>query len=468
MILKKLKAAKPNASARACAWYVGSNVISRAAAFAFTPIFTRLLTPKEFGVFSLYTSLMGIFSVVTTLEISGGVMYRGLVKFEGQEQRNFLASAIFVQTGISALSLVVYLLFRRFINEATSLSTPFSTVLILQVFFNSVTGIFFAKKRYNGEHSLISLINITNGIAAPLAAISLIKLGVTVGARIYSSLAISAAFAIPIIFFLLKGTKPYFKEGRKFIFSFSLPMLPHHLATSVITHSEKIIIARTIGESALGKYSLAYSVGFIPSLITGGVSLALTPWIMRRLREKSGPLVGKTLISATRLLCFSILVFMSVAPNIFNFLASGEFLSALPAIYPIAVSVIFNFLSSAMTSCLLYYEKPKLITKNSVLCAVINVFSSILLTRVFGYVGTAYSVLLSAILLFILNAASVHKMSDGSILKLKEVSFPFIAFFLFALLTFLLRQSDFARLLLFCALILIVLWEAKRCKELLI
>lgn len=465
MISKKKKALKPNASARACAWYVGSNVISRGAAFAFTPIFTRLLSPREFGVFSLYMSLMGIFSVLTTLEISGGVMYRGLVKFDGERQRSFIASAVFAEMTVSALSLAVYLLFKRFINGATSLNTAFSTILILQVFVNSATSIYFAKKRFSGQHARISLINITNGIGAPLCAILLINLGVSVGARIYASFAVSAIFAIPIIISLTRGASP-FKEGWRFIFSFSLPMLPHHLASSLITHGEKIIIARTIGETALGKYSLAYSVGFIPSLITSGFSLVLTPWIMKRLREENISTVSQTLLSVTRLISVAILVFMSVAPNIFKFLASREFYPALSAVYPIAVSVIFSFLSSAMTSCLLYYEKPKTITKNSVLCAAASIISSIFFTRIFGYVGTAYSVLLSSILLFLLNLRSTHKISEGGIFVLKGLGYPFLVFTLLAVMTYILRQSDLARSLVFCALILIILGEGKRCKRL--
>ena len=51
------------------AWSVISALLSRGAGVIFTPIFTRILTPSEFGVYSLYTSLMGLFTAICTLDI---------------------------------------------------------------------------------------------------------------------------------------------------------------------------------------------------------------------------------------------------------------------------------------------------------------------------------------------------------------------------------------------------------------
>ena len=85
--------------------YVISNTLSRGFAFLFTPIFTRVLSPEEYGVYSLYTSILTIVTVFTTPDTSGGAIYRVLAK-EGTDNDNVVSSALGLQL-ISSLSLLI-------------------------------------------------------------------------------------------------------------------------------------------------------------------------------------------------------------------------------------------------------------------------------------------------------------------------------------------------------------------------
>ena len=61
-----------NVPALAGIWYTASSFLERGSAIIFTPIYTRLLSPEEYGVYSVYNGFLGIVSVFATLEISGG------------------------------------------------------------------------------------------------------------------------------------------------------------------------------------------------------------------------------------------------------------------------------------------------------------------------------------------------------------------------------------------------------------
>ena len=60
-------------------WYTIGNIIIKGIPFFTIPIFTRLLTTNDFGIYSIYLSYEEILSVVIGLGISGTVK---IAKFE--------------------------------------------------------------------------------------------------------------------------------------------------------------------------------------------------------------------------------------------------------------------------------------------------------------------------------------------------------------------------------------------------
>ena len=101
---KVIQTKRINKPALAGLWYTVSAFLERGSAIIFTPVYTRLLLPSEYGIYSLYVGLMGIVTVFATLEISGGAVYRGLKEF-GKES-SFIPSAL----GLISLSSVIFLL----------------------------------------------------------------------------------------------------------------------------------------------------------------------------------------------------------------------------------------------------------------------------------------------------------------------------------------------------------------------
>ncbi|RHU99736.1 hypothetical protein DXB96_14985 [Clostridium sp. OM07-10AC] len=73
--------------AKASVWFILSNVILKGISFFTLPIFSRLLTPDEYGTVSVYNSWVATVSIITTLTIWGGVFNVGMVKFEDDYKR---------------------------------------------------------------------------------------------------------------------------------------------------------------------------------------------------------------------------------------------------------------------------------------------------------------------------------------------------------------------------------------------
>lgn len=468
MITKNKRLPKINLPATAALWYSAANMISRGATFIFTPLFTRVLSPGEYGIYSLYTSYMGIFTVITTLELSGNAAYIGLNKFDGQGKDKFISSALGLQFFLSASALTLYIIFKSAINRATSLTSPLTVLLFIQIFINSAEGLYFAKKRYSYDYKPVTIINIASGILSPLLALIMIRSGVGGIARITAPLIVSGAFSLHVIFEILgKGKSLYAKDVWNFLLSVCLPMLPHYLSLSVIAQNDKIIIAKMLGEASVGKYSVAYSTGYVLSLITGGLALGFTPWIIRKLKTTETKKIRDAIGASMSAICALTLVFLAAVPEIFGLLAPNEYRRAISVIYPVSASVTFAFLSSLLTSCILHFNKPRLLLKNSSASAVLSVFLSIILIRNFGYIGGACSTFLSYLIIFSLNLSTSKKLLGENPISRRALIKCISLLLFFSPLLYILRGVLASRIILLSAFVMIFAPDIKRCKNLL-
>ncbi len=460
---------KLNRGAVASLWSIASTVLCRGLGFLFTPIFTRVLSPEEYGIYPLYVSLMGVFTVIITLEASGGAIYRALARLDTKERDGFLSSLLGAELILTLIFTLIYLLFRERINALTSLGTSLTLVLFLQIFLNMAEGIYFASKRYAGDYRTVAIINIARGATVPLLSLLMIRLGFSGEGRIFAPLITSFLISLPTVIGIIKRGRTLFSRSVwRYISRMLLPMLPHYLATSLIAGCDKIIIARLLSDADVGKYSAVYSIGFTLSLVTGGLMLVLTPWLMRKLKEGRGGQISEVCTAAVKLIVFATLIFLSVLPEVLRIVATREYYESGGVAYLASLSVVFSFLSSFFGSILLYYEKPLLITKNSLICAALTILLTIAAIRSSGYIGASLVSLFSYLLLFVENAVSVYrKTPQKKILNVKALLKHSAFMFTFAFIIFYLRFSFVARLLITAALVLMLLPSIKSYKKIL-
>jgi len=135
-----------NIPASAGIWYTITSFIERGSVIIFTPIYTRLLLPEAYGVYSLYTSILGIATVIITLEISGGAVYRGLKEFS--ERDTFISSALGLISLSTIVFFLIYLIFSTRINSAVGFDTRILSILFIQVFLNGIRSLKISEAKF--------------------------------------------------------------------------------------------------------------------------------------------------------------------------------------------------------------------------------------------------------------------------------------------------------------------------------
>jgi O-antigen/teichoic acid export membrane protein len=439
---------------KASAIYTASNLSARALSLFMTPIFTRLLTPSEYSIYPLFLGLTGIFSTLITLEVSGGLIFSGLLKFKGKSEDGFIFSAFLSELLPAAVFSLIYIIFKRRINVALGLSGGLIPLLITQVLLNSAINIFISKIRFHGAHKRAALISGALGFLSTPISLIFIRLGFGGRSRVLALLLTTMFFALPILVSLLKkGIRSLKFAHFSFIYKKALPLLPHYISLALISSGGRIIISKFLGGEALGKYSAAHSVGLAVTVIFTALISALSPKVSALTERKENESLSRIFKLSYKSSAFLILIFFCAANEIYKFASPRQYYSANAVIYFSSLGALFNFVSNLAFFSIVNSGEEKKLTKNSILFAALALPSSILLTKSFGYIGTAISEL-GISFIRMLFTLSILKKNGKCFIKRGYYLVFSIIIFIISYAIYLFNSSPVSRIMLATAIIL--------------
>ncbi len=407
---KRLKAKdKPllRTPARASLWYTAASFAAKGIGFAVTPLFTRILSASEYGVYPLYCGWFSVLSVVMTLEVGGAFLYRGFSKFEGRRP-DFTKSALFLLFSLFLPISFVFFLFIDKISVISGLPVFLLTILAAHTLSESLISVICTSERYFYGYKRVFSANVAPALLSPILALLLVSFSPSY-ARSIGAMAASLLTAAVLLF------SPKYRQGKadkemiKYAFLSALAVLPSVLASALLTNADKIIIARQFGSAALAKYSVAHSLGLVLTFLTVGLYGALKPWIMRKLAGGENKLVADTVKLLLLFFSLSTAVLLCVTPELFAFLAPDSYGGALAEAYLLALAVLPMFLSNVFSSVLLHKEKAWLTSLLTVLTALFNIGLNLLLFMRFSYSAAAFSFLISYSILALAEWLSLGK-----------------------------------------------------------
>ena len=449
--------------ARASLWYIASSAVARSVSVVGTPIFTRLLDAEEYGIFPHYMAYFSVLSVIATLELTGAVILPGLQKFEHKRER-VLSSAIGLTGAVWAAIFILYFTFSAIFGNFTGLSDEMMVTMLLHILLNAIISIYTAQARFLYRYKTVALTNLLTALMTPLLSILLItRFGTGGVGRIYGAVISTALLALPFLFIIFKRS-PAIYDGEiwRFLLRFNLPLLPHYIASSVIIRAGEVALSHTHGTVALAKYSVSMSVGLSLTVITNGILSALSPWMLRRVGRGEFKESRELLTGAVKLLCGVCLIILAIVPETIKIVSPPEYHDCLFAVYPLALSVIPSFLTSAITAGEGYYERSGATSIPTVIAAVVTVVLTVLLAPFIDYRLIALFVPVAYTLTCVLNTLLFKRLSG----ELPIEPHKCVLFYLFTVIyaggIFMLRESLALRLLAVVPILFPLFSEGKR------
>lgn len=422
--------------------YIVGGFLNRVLGLIALPIYTYFLSPEQYGTYAIILSYVSLGSLIFTLNTHSSVS-RFLYE-EDLKKEVFLSTSIYISLLLIALSfLIIYSIDTAFLSDLLEIDIgSYREIIFLLIFFGIMFGIYtqvLIPERKSKEYTRVTVIK---SYSIFFISIVFLFLNRDVSSLIYSNLVVELVSFFYVAKFLCKRITPSVSfDSIKYIFSYSVFLLPYSLSGIILSQIDRVMLAKLLSLESVGIYSVGYTLSMIPWTVFVIFSKGWTPEYFSYMNNRKYNLLDrdtKYILWGAYFIILSMILFLGDIIHI----VFGDKYSAIYDILPILLSsVVFMILWQLWGRGIGYSKKTIWTSIIGIVSAVVNVILNYFLIPLFGVKGAAYATLFSYIIMALLGyCISLYylKIYTVGLAKLKVF---FMVFVLSSLLCFILYNN---------------------------
>ena len=224
-----------NREVKASFLYLVGNISTKAIAFITIPLFTRLLTPDEYGIVNTYSSWVHIASVLVTLSLYNS--FRMALAEKKEDFESYCASAIRLSGILFCISMLLAILLLVLVPRLRSIGWMILACLV-QAFGTFCVTAMSTKYMLQFQYIKRAVYMIAPNVLCAVTAILLMYLN-TENRYVWRILAYVFVYILFIVATLWTTRKGKTKiEYWKYAIAYSLPLVFHGLSLVVLSSSD--------------------------------------------------------------------------------------------------------------------------------------------------------------------------------------------------------------------------------------
>ena len=378
-----------------------TGVASTLASVFLIPIYTRILTPGDYGVIALLSTFSNIIGVIAAMGM-GSAVFWAYFRAKGEERPSVVGTSFIFQTLFPLLISAVIFLMSGSISQLLFGSTGNAYLVELAavaLFFNAGIAVPLALLRAEGHPTNFVSINLVRLLSTLFISIVLVAVlryglaGVFWASLIGSALGYLAGLVYTFKRISFTFSKYWFLEMLKF----GAPMMPAGLAIWTLNSSDRYFLNAFASTADVGIYNIGYKVGSLIALIVSALQLAYPRFLWSVFHDKPNPKdYYKKIVTYFFLInlsaAFTISIFSREAVKI---LTGSAFHSAYIVVPFVAFSYVAYGLFQSFGTGVTVVRKTYFSALAALGAAVFNLFMNYVLISRFGMMGAAVSTLLS-------------------------------------------------------------------------
>ena len=405
-------------------WFTIINLFNSGLNIITTPLFTRILTEADIGAFSVYNSWCSLFSIIVTLNLSGGIYEVLLVeKNNDKDTVSFsLASLTLLLCGMCAS---IILLFHESIELLLDMQLQYIFIMIVEIEASTIVSFYITRKKFEYSYKDCALVSILVSILRTVSSVALVIFvpGDKVFLRILGNVSVLVFFSIlltPVIFRhnVMRKINEYWSCGIRN----NIVLLPHYISGILLASSDRVMISRIIGDDKAGIYSIIYSCSFLVSILFNAVSSAFTPYCYKALKEEMIEDIRKTCIKLTTSMAIICLMVISVAPELITIFAPRTYHEAVDLVPVLIIGALFIFLYGLFSCVEFYYHKNIFTTVATFIGAIINIGLNYVLLPVLGYKVAAYTTTFGYLVMMVAHYLVSYHIMQKDVFEVKKLA----------------------------------------------
>ena len=406
---------------KAGTWYTICTFILKGLAFITMPIFSRIMSVDDVGIYANYVSWIGILTAITTLDLFNSV---NLAHYEFGESRiyEYLSSSAVAGSVVTAVLYFIAYILRDSVMEWLEISEYMLHVMFIYFLVSPAVSLLHAKFRVAMQYKYTIITSLIPAITSVLLGLVLVLVSSDedkLNGRVtgYYGVWIVASVGI-YIYVLLRGRTVKWKYIR-FALTVAAPLVVHTMANTILSSSDRIMIKKLCGNTDTAYYAIAYSCAMVISILWQSVNQAWSPWCFEKMHngeEKDIIKVAKPII-----LLFSggVMLIILMAPELLYLMGGKKYVHAIYVVPPVMLGYVAQMLYTLYVNIEYFHKKQKQIMVGTLIAAAINIILNLIFIPIFGYVAAAYTTLAGYISLLLIHYLFVRKMGKHGIYNMK-------------------------------------------------
>lgn len=418
--------------------YAVASILQKLSSLILLPVYTRLLTPEDYGYFNLIVTLLLLGGAVASLGMEYAVVRFCHPSFGSDDDREGAPDAasrtqarFFTAAYSTVMSVAVVL------TVALAISGPLYSPLVFpdldfypvvlvalaSILFQPLTAIYLALLQARSMAKSYGLYSLALFVAN--GGLTVLFLGPMDLGLVGIALALVVANGSFAIFGTVEAMKMgmlwarFGRDDARRLLGYALPMLPHTLTLQATSLATRVIISHMISVAAAGLFNIAmYAVNFIDAIQTA-FHRAFLSWYFTQIDARTQGWeirvrsVIATFIGASVVISSSVALF---AYELLTLLTPESFHGAAAIVPLLALSMMVKAIYYPSLSALLYHEKgTRSVLLISGTSSVISIPLAVFGAAQFGLVGVAAAQLVQRIIMSTMAVRSSGRLDTPGI-----------------------------------------------------
>ncbi|TKS60312.1 MAG: hypothetical protein EWM72_01454 [Nitrospira sp.] len=379
------------------ATYIAGDLATKALAFVLIPVYTRYLTPADYGIIEVVKALTTGFGILCVMGLNGAMTRYYFDYPDDLQRRQFLGN---ISLLLLLVSFSVVFLFDRYgeaLSTALFRGIPFNTYIrlaIWTVFVGMASTVMLTVYRTKQEPVKYVALQITQSFVSfgLILCFVVVRQNGALG-KIEGEFVGAMAIGLLVTYLVRPHIRPYWSWSEvKRSLKFGVPLVPHLIFWWVIDLSDRMFLQYYATLQEVGIYSLGYNMASLMVVVTAGLNNAWAPYFFS-ISSRPG---AKEIIA--KLLTYSLCAFLFIGLVLALFSRELVFLVTTPDYYEahriiplIVIGFVFMGLGILLTNIIFYEQKSHYMPVLTGIAACVNVGLNMLLIPPFGMMGAAYA-----------------------------------------------------------------------------
>lgn len=371
------------------------------------PIYTRILSPSEFGILDLMIAFALIANILIAFEI-----HQGIARFCGsdcqiQASQAYFSSGLFFALINQAIFLTAGFYFADSLSPLILQSSEYSEEFRLGLVYLSTQGIYNIVQnqfRWKGQFEEYAKISIGASVSS-LVAIILLTLAFDLGLRgILAGMSLGPFLFVLIGLWKLRDELTLGVDLKRLgeMLRFAIPLVPSSCAVILTLYTDRYLIGYFLGGGEIGIYATAFRVAGLVALVSVGFQSAMTPFIYRYFQESHTP--QRIADYLQWYVFFSVIASVSISllsKSLIFWIALPEFHRAAIVVGPLSLAILISQMYVFAPGLVLAKKTTSILFINLATVA-LNFLLNILLIPTLGTIGAGIASMLSFLISFLL------------------------------------------------------------------